>query len=245
MAAVTTLVAGADHHRRRTLHNACCNATRSSRYRIKTGRHTHADGWCDVTPDGQGWLTILRRVNSPDDTSTSRMHYFDKSFSEYEEGFGDLSSNNEFWYGLKLISDLTNKQQYELRIDFYNSTSDNQSVDYVTYNDFRIGSVCENYTLHLNNFSRSNVPNSKLLDSLSMFNNQEFIGFETNSCNYRGGKGGWWFRQNVCITAGGVPGSVLTFEFTQIHWNSESNQPNVPDKLKYEKYELKIKPKEC
>ena len=41
----------------------------------------------------------------------------DKTWEDYEEGFGDLDGD-KMWYGLKALNCFTETQQWELRIDF-------------------------------------------------------------------------------------------------------------------------------
>ena len=47
--------------------------------------------FCDTETTNGGWTVIQRRVDGSVD--------FNRSWSDYEKGFGDL--NREFWYGLK------------------------------------------------------------------------------------------------------------------------------------------------
>ena len=64
--------------------------------------------YCDMETDGGGWLVIQRRLNG----TVS----FDRTLEEYENGFGDASS--EFWYGLKNILCFTqDNNDVELQID--------------------------------------------------------------------------------------------------------------------------------
>ena len=227
-------------HGARILHNACCNANRTRLYGIYTGSFTIADGWCDVTPDGQGWLVIMRRVRRNEST----VPMFDKGLSEYEEGFGNLKANHEFWYGLQMLNKLTSKQQFELRVDFYNKSEDLQSFSHVTYSNFSIGSACEDYCLHIDNFQRGD-PHIKLSDSLTQFNNQTFIGHRRGECNKRKGSGGWWYTPDDCYSNGGTAGVALTVENHRLHWYSEGGQVSELKEEYFDKYELKIRPKEC
>ncbi|PIK62805.1 hypothetical protein BSL78_00256 [Apostichopus japonicus] len=81
--------------------------------------------FCENDVDGGGWTVIQRRV----DGSIN----FDRSWSDYKEGFGFLRS--EFWIGNQKLSFLTNQKKYQLRIDFENSAG---SSFFATYEAFRI-----------------------------------------------------------------------------------------------------------
>ncbi|PIK53518.1 putative angiopoietin-2-like, partial [Apostichopus japonicus] len=58
---------------------------------------------------------------------------FNRSWSQYEDGFGFLST--EFWLGNEKLSHLTNQADYELRVDIELS---NGASFYTTYRGFRI-----------------------------------------------------------------------------------------------------------
>ena len=65
--------------------------------------------YCDMETDDGGWIVIQRR--------TDGSLPFNRTFEEYENGFGDPSG--EFWYGLCNIYCLTKAQHHtEVRIDF-------------------------------------------------------------------------------------------------------------------------------
>ena len=87
--------------------------------------------YCDMETDGGGWLVIQRRFNG--------MVPFNRTLEEYENGFGDASS--EFWYGLKNILCLTKNNDIELRIDL---EYPNGTTGFVHYKYFAI-SASSNY----------------------------------------------------------------------------------------------------
>ena len=116
------------------LPHSCCQlkgtffAARSGVYQMKEQcivgkRKTYA--YCDMETDGGGWLVIQRRINGTVP--------FDRTLTEYENGFGDASS--EFWYGLKNIVCLTRNKAVELRIDL---EYPNGNKGYVHYKHFSI-----------------------------------------------------------------------------------------------------------
>ena len=65
---------------------------------------------CDLKTDDGGWLVIMRRKSD-----VSPLVNFERTWVEYEHGFGDL--NTEFWYGLKNIHCLTQRDDVELMIE--------------------------------------------------------------------------------------------------------------------------------
>ena len=73
---------------------------------------------------------------------------FNQLRSDYEKGFGDL--NGEFWYGLKLISCLTQTSHWELRVDF---EFENGTRSYLHYNEFKVGNTTDEYPLTIGGFT--------------------------------------------------------------------------------------------
>ena len=67
---------------------------------------------------------------------------FNRNWSEYEEGFGDL--HTEFWYGLQNIHYLTRTGQWEMIVDYQ---SYNKTWSHLHYNQFSMGSASEEYPL--------------------------------------------------------------------------------------------------
>ena len=60
--------------------------------------------YCDMSTKGGGWIVKNSEVS------------FDRNWREYKEGFGDLSKG--FWAGLELIHTLTQRGQWEMRLDY-------------------------------------------------------------------------------------------------------------------------------
>ena len=123
--------------------NSCCDLTGyplskapSAVYQMncKCGGHfTTANVYCDMITDGGGWIVIQR--NKKD----SRVD-FNKKWTDYETGLGDL--NTEFWYGLAAIHCLTQRGQWETRVDYQ---FNNKTWSYLHYNQFSVGSASEEY----------------------------------------------------------------------------------------------------
>ncbi len=88
--------------------------------------------------DNGGWMVVFRR-----DSSVSPRVYFDRTWKDYENGFGELET--EFWYGLKEMNCLTQKE-VEMRIDL---TATNGTKFHWTYGLFTIDGPETNYTIHI------------------------------------------------------------------------------------------------
>ena len=78
-------------------------------YQISAQTFDSTSVYCDMTTDGGGWTVIQRNRNVS-------LVDFNKNWTDYEEGFGDL--NTEFWYGLSAIHCLTQRGQWEMRVDY-------------------------------------------------------------------------------------------------------------------------------
>ena len=93
--------------------------------------------YCNMTTDDGGWIVIQRnRIKS--------QLSFNKNWREYEEGFGDL--NKDFWAGLELIHTLTQRGQWEMRVDYQKN---DKTWSYHHYNQFIVGSASEEYPLRV------------------------------------------------------------------------------------------------
>ena len=78
--------------------------------------------YCDMETDGGGW-TVLQRHQS--DTVS-----FNRSWTEYKNGFGDLSDS--FWWGNeKMAQALNDGRQYELRIDLFDWQGEHRYAKYI------------------------------------------------------------------------------------------------------------------
>ena len=107
---------------------------------MSMGTFATANVYCDMSTDSGGWIVIQRNRKN------SQLN-FDKNWREYEEGFGDL--NKHFWAGLELMHTLTQRGQWEMRVDY-------QKVDktwsYLHYNQFSVGSASEEYPLNIGGY---------------------------------------------------------------------------------------------
>ena len=122
---------------------------------------------------------------------------FNRPWSDYEKGFGDL--NGEFWYGLKLITCLTQTGQWELRIDF---EFKNKTRSYLHYNTFKVGSATDEYPLTIGGFTGITPTDPFATQKhngrkFSTYNNDNDL--SSNNCAAQDSRakdnGGWWYSK--------------------------------------------------
>ena len=75
---------------------------------ISKGTFNSADIYCDMSTTTGGWIVIQR--NKKDSLVN-----FNKNWTDYEKEFGDL--NAELCYGLESVHCLTQRGQWEMRIE--------------------------------------------------------------------------------------------------------------------------------
>ena len=170
-----------------------------------------ANVYCDMTPDGGGWIVIQRnKKNSPVS--------FSRTWSDYEEGFGNLTT--ELWYGLAAIHCLTQRGQWEMRVDYQKN---NKTWSYLHYKNFSVGSASEDYPLTVGGFTGVGR------DGFVYHNKMKFS--TPDNDNDKGGgncaadlNSGWWY--NYCD-----------------HINMNRQPPSVYGRVLF--VEMKIRPKDC
>ena len=148
-----------------------------------------AEGYCDGTTAGGGWLVVQRRQ----DGSVN----FNRGWVDYEDGFGTLTG--EFWYGLRPLHCLTNQGQWEMRIDF---TLTDGTKSYLAYSSFKIGPASSNYQLSISGFN--GITTSDPFSTHGPLNGMAFATKDRDNDKWskncatdeRGNTGGWW--QHSC-----------------------------------------------
>ena len=167
-----------------------------------------------MTTDNGGWIVLQRnRKNS--------QLSFNKNWREYEEGFGDL--NKDFWAGLELMHTLTQRGQWEMRVDYQKN---DRTWSYLHYNQFSVGSANQEYPLNVGGFTGVGT------DWFAYQNRWKFSTIDndndrssTSSCaEYH--KSGFWY--NFCI-----------------HININQQPPNIAAIGNILFTEMKIRPKDC
>ena len=114
-----------------------------------------------VTDDG-GWIVIQRNKKNS-------LVNFNENWANYEKGFGDFKT--EFWYGLESIHCLTQRGQWEMRVD-YQFNSKNWS--YLHYNQFSVGSASEEYPLTVGRFTGKDINMFMISKSYRTHNGMKF-----------------------------------------------------------------------
>ena len=151
--------------------------------------------YCDTVTAGGGWLVIQRRINGSVD--------FNRYWSEYEEGFGNLPDDDkdttrEFWIGLRSLHCLTNQGQWELRIDYM---FPNKTKGYLLYHHFRVGPASDDYRLGISGFS-GNTSDPITPGVGHNLNGMRFTTRDRDNDNWYnncavhhagGNAGGWWY----------------------------------------------------
>ncbi|KAM6939018.1 angiopoietin-related protein 3 isoform 1-T1 [Lycodopsis pacificus] len=155
--------------------------TKSGLYVIKPNQSEPFNVYCEMGSDG-GSTVIQRRADDSVD--------FDKTWEEYEKGFGDLEK--DFWLGLKKIHSFTQQGVYILRIDLDDWKDGKHWAEY----RFSLEGSSKGYTLHVSNFS------GDLPDAMANRTGMRFSTKNRNNDNHRNANcarsytGGWWF--NAC-----------------------------------------------
>ena len=176
---------------------SCCDLTNfplskapSAVYQMKCkcgGRFTTADVYCDMDTSDGGWIVIQRNIKDGVNT-------FNKTWEEYEEGFGDLDGD-KLWYGLQALHCFTQTGHWELRIDFQ---FDNHTWSHLHYNIFSVGSARQEYPLTITGFTGTTTDPTMTIPingrNFSTFDN-DHDGKHDDNCASRIGAG-WWY--DIC-----------------------------------------------
>ena len=191
----------------------CCDlkmfSAPSGVYKINKAFDT-ASIYCYMTTDGGGWIVIQR--NKKDSLVN-----FNRNWTDYEEGFGNLTT--EFWYGLEEIHCLTQRGQWEMRVDYQKN---DKTWSYLHYNQFSVGSASEEYPLTVGGFTGVGTD----LFALGPLNGMKFSTPDNDNDKWSRNcaatwKGGWWYNSCFHININRQPPSIGVFS------------------------EMKIRPKDC
>ena len=198
---------------------SCCDlrivSSVSGVYKLNKGTFNSADVYCDMNTTIGGWIVIQR--NKKDSIVN-----FNKNWTDYEKGFGDL--NTEFWYGLESMHCLTQRGQWEMRIDYQKN---DKTWSYLHYNQFNVGSASEEYPLTVGGYSGSILARYAIYFNGSKFSTPDNDNDERSSGNCAANsKSGNWHKNCRNIDLNQQPPSI-----------------NPLDHLLFT--EMKIRPKDC
>ena len=181
---------------------SCCDlrivSSVSGVYKLNKGTFNSADVYCDMNTTTGGWIVIQRNKNNS-------LVNFNKNWTDYEKGYGDL--NTEFWYGLELMHCLTQRGQWEMRVDYQKN---DKTWSYLHYNNFSVGSASEEYLLTVGGYSGS-IPSSRAL----YHNGMKFSTPDNDNDKNGGGncaadyKSGNWYKHCYRINLNQQPPHVL------------------------------------
>ena len=144
---------------------------------------SNAVGYCDMITDGGGWIVIQRKRDN------SQVN-FNRNWADYEKGFGNLTT--DFWYGLAAMHCLTQRGEWEMRVDYQNK---NKTWSYLHYNQFSVRNSKAKYQLIVGGFTGVGS------DEFASHNKMYFATSDNDNDNSHsncadGNKSGWWF--NAC-----------------------------------------------
>ena len=150
---------------------------------MSMGTFATANVYCDLTTDDGGWIVIQRnRKNS--------QLSFNKNWREYEEGFGDL--NKDFWAGLEMMQIITQRGQWEMRVDYQKN---DKTWSYLHYNQFSVGSASDKYPMTTGGFTGVGddwfAYHNGMKFSTPDNDNDEWGVHGNCAARY---KSGWWFK---------------------------------------------------
>ena len=176
--------------------------------------------------NGGGWIVILRR-----NANVTQQVNFTRPWADYERGFGDL--NTEFWYGLRNIHCLTNREEMELQVEL---KQDNGTGQIWVYSYFVIDGPETNYTLHI---GQAHGPTGSY-DSMVYHNGMPFSTSDRDNdatsgqCAIANGGNGWWFKRcyNTFLT-----GSHSNSKLQWYTWQGGHTY--------YPFAEMRLRPKNC
>uniref|UniRef100_A0A1I8H0T4 Fibrinogen C-terminal domain-containing protein n=1 Tax=Macrostomum lignano TaxID=282301 RepID=A0A1I8H0T4_9PLAT len=165
-----------------------------------------------ILPDGRCFVKFQQRL-------TGRVS-FQRSWTEYETGFGD---STDFWIGLSAIHSLS-QGGATLRVEM---KLWNGSELHAEYAGFQVGDASTGYRMTYREMLRD-----RLNVSYVALENSKGMRFSTMdrdndvhrgiSCSNRWGKAGWWFNACLHVNPNGLFPSRETTDGSYIVWNSGS-----------------------
>ncbi|XP_060073868.1 SCO-spondin-like [Ylistrum balloti] len=161
----------------------------SGNYTIYPDPSTGYDVYCEMQRGNGGWIVLQHRFDGSE--------MFNRSFAEYEQGFGDL--NGEFWMGLDKMSKLTNPGR---KVRFLLQTYDGAWMT-LDYGNFSIANASKQYTLNVSQHISGFSPGT-----FSYNSGRKFYTFDRDNdahCAVRRFSG-WWFGSCTYLNINGEYG---------------------------------------
>ena len=159
--------------------------------------------FCNFT-EHETWTTISRRINGDEN--------FNRTWVEYKNGFG--KANGDYWIGNDMLYQLTNANNYSLRITMKGFLGTKIS----SYKSFKLEDDASSYRLKLGEYDSVNsnggdsfFPNAscnKNRDKDAPFSTYDY-GIAKNCSKTL--SGGWWFTDCGCSNLNGkyIPGGSV------------------------------------
>ncbi|KAG7172226.1 ryncolin-1-like [Homarus americanus] len=155
-------------------------------YTIKPPKYKPTQVRCELGRGPVGWTVILFRG--------SGRERFNRTYREYQEGFGDPS--DEYWIGNELLHRLTSWRPHQLRVVMEDFTGEKT---WVQYNVFSVADSEDNYRLTVGEFDADSAAG----DGLKIHNGMKFSTYDKdddtnedgNCAQLFGGGGGWWYAK--------------------------------------------------
>nr|XP_006110892.1 angiopoietin-related protein 5 [Pelodiscus sinensis] len=187
---------------------------------------------CDMDFKGGGWTVIQKRTDGIID--------FQRNWSEYLDGFGDLSG--DFWLGLRKVFHIVNQKTTSFML-YVGLESEDDTYAYASYDSFWLEDEACSFKIH---FGRYSGNAGDAFRGYSKEDNQYAMPFSTfdvdndgcnpvcsiqeqpvKSCSNFSDNTGWWFNQCGLANLNGVHRFTGKFLATGIHWDTwtENNKP--------------------
>lgn len=172
---------------------SCKSPSKSSVYKLQ---RPNLNVYCEMETFGGGWLVIQQR------NEYFKLN-FNRSWSEYHDGFGVFGKDEEFWLGNEAIHQITSSGKYELAIEVKDRE---EGYNYVQYSQFHVAGEDDKYRLTVGGHSGT------LEDYFNYRNNMQFSTYDSDNdktsnrnCAYDFG-GGWWYNScGGCDLNGRIP----------------------------------------
>ncbi|XP_033762491.1 uncharacterized protein LOC117344006 [Pecten maximus] len=161
----------------------------SGNYTIHPDNKTGYDVYCDMEHGDGGWVVVQHRFDGSE--------MFNRSFAEYEHGFGDL--NGEFWLGLEKISKLSNPgRKVRFLLQTFNGT-----WMALEYGNFSVANASQQYTLNVSQHMSGFAP-----ESFEYNSGEKFYTFDNDNAGHCAVRrfAGWWFGSCTFLNINGEYG---------------------------------------